>query len=197
MDKKPLHKPRKIKVPKESYLQNVALFYLERFAATAAMLRRVLVRRVERAARAGVIDEAGKTEAMAAVELVVKRAVASGLVNDAVYAEARVTSLLRKGKSSKWMAQDLAERGIAREIQTEAIESLTVIHGDPQSLELEAALTLARRRRIGPFRPLDNRSLDESEIKKRRLREMGIMARAGFDFGTAAQVIDQEASLES
>ncbi|MCX8500326.1 MAG: RecX family transcriptional regulator [Alphaproteobacteria bacterium] len=187
----PRHQPRKIKVPTEPYLHNVALFYLERFSATAEMLRRVLTRRVERAARAGVIDEAGKSNALETVNRLVAQAVTAGLVNDALYAEARAVSLLRRGKSPTWMMQDLAERGIAQESRTAAIDKLAETYGDHQNLTVEAALTLARKRRIGPYRLPDESPLEPEEQNRRRLREMGIMARAGFDYQTAAEVISR------
>ena len=46
-----------------------------------------------------------------------------------------------------------------------------------------AAAALARRRRLGPFRPAKDR-------KDRRARDLAAMARAGFDYDLAKKVID-------
>ena len=182
-------KPRK---PTEDYLHRGALFYLERYSATAEMVRRVLQRRVERAFYAEVITRAELEAAYEMVERVVKRTVAAGLVNDQLYAEARVLTLLRRGKSPSWMAQYLSERGISKADQKAVLDSLSQAHGDRQILTLAAAHTLARKRRIGPYRPPDGALLPEEseEESRRKLREMGIMARAGFDYQTAEQVLN-------
>ena len=63
------------------HLENVALWYLQRFAASAESLRRVLLRRVEKSARAHGTD---REEGAALVENIVARFRASGLIDDRV-----------------------------------------------------------------------------------------------------------------
>ena len=55
---------------------------------------------------------------------------------------------------------------------------------DPQQREWQAAVALARRRRLGPFR--------KKERKEHRNRDLAAMARGGFDFDLARKVIDAE-----
>ena len=54
---------------------------------------------------------------------------------------------------------------------------------NPAKREWQAAVALARRRRLGPFRP-------EKDRKDKRLRDLAAMARAGFAFDIAKKVID-------
>ena len=79
-------------------LENAALHYLERFAASADALRRVLMRRVERSAQAHDTDRA---EGAAMVDAILERFRQSGLLNDAVYAEGRTATLHRRGASAR------------------------------------------------------------------------------------------------
>jgi len=168
----------------EAGLQAAALAYLERFAASAEMVRRVLARRVERAARAGLTERADGAQL---IERVVARLVAARLIDDAGFAEARTRSLHRRGASARAIRARLATQGLSADLAQAAFAALRAESADP---ELAAALQLARRRRLGPFRPADRAAY--------RLRDLGVMARAGFSGEIARQVIDaaDAASLE-
>src|SRR5512142_1025189 len=98
----PPHPPRRPRQPRQppnvapAALEAAALFYLERYASSAENLRRVLMRRVDRAARAEVIE---RSEGAARVDAIVERLRARRLLDDAAYAEGRARSLSRAGRS--------------------------------------------------------------------------------------------------
>ena len=80
-------------------LDNIAIYYLQRYSTTAAHLQRVLSRRVDKALRAhGEKPGATRADMKAWIEAVVARQVASGAVNDTAYAEGRAAALRRLGK---------------------------------------------------------------------------------------------------
>jgi len=179
-------------------LELAALRYLERFAASAARLRRVLLARVERSARDHGTDRA---EGGAWVEALILRYQDSGLLNDAVYAEARAASLRRRGASSRAIRDHLAARGVEAETAAAALgrtdqdlalgstdQDLALGRSDPDiegAADEAAALALARRRRLGPFRPEEQRSANRS-------RDLASLGRAGFSYETARRIIDGE-----
>jgi len=179
-DKRPRRRPIRKLTPER--LENAALHYLERYASSAENLRRVLLRRVERAAR--LADQAHsdqeRTEPMRWVDAIVKRYVASGLLNDRAYAEAASASLRRQGRSARAIRQKLATKGIGREA---AEAALIETDGADAAAELRAAMALARKRRLGPFGPAGQR-------RERRARDLASLARAGFSYDTARRVID-------
>jgi regulatory protein len=158
------------------YLERAALHYLERFATSAAQLRRVLMRKVDRSARAHGTDTAAAAQW---VDALVARYERSGLVNDATFAEGRVASLRRRGGSARAIQAALAAKGVAADTVAAALAD------DPagEEAELVAALAYARRRRLGPFRPAAQRA-------ERRLKDMAAMARAGFAQDVVRRVID-------
>ena len=168
--------------PDERDLHDAALDYLARYAATEAGLRRVLQRRVDRwARRASALHDTDAVAAQAAaargmVAGVVARLVAVGAVNDAAYAETRARSLLRAGRSRRGAAAQLAAKGV------DAETAQSVLPADDAS-ELAAALVLARKRRIGPFR-----TGGEPDVAGRR-RELGVLARAGFPQDVARRAL--------
>jgi regulatory protein len=165
--------------PDEAELREAALAHLARYATTCAGLIRVLDRRVERWSRkAG--DEAGLAveTARRTVREVVARLAAAGAVDDAAFAESRVRTLARAGRSRRAVAAYLAQRGVAAETARAALT------GDDET-ELVAALSLARRRRIGPFRR------GEADAETLR-RELGVLARAGFGQEIASRALRME-----
>jgi len=164
--------------PDVTRLHEAALAHLARYATTQAGLIRVLDRRVERWARAAEADAETRNMARASVRTVVARLAASGLVDDAAFAQSRARSLTRAGRSRRAVVAHLAARGIDGDTLREALPT----DGDA---ELCAAVACARRRRIGPFRS------DPSEQADLR-RELGMLARAGFAQDIATRVLRME-----
>lgn len=167
--------------PDEATLHEAALAHLARYAATEAGLRRVLDRRIDRWARSAASDNPDGIAAQAAAarqaaRQVVARLAASGVISDAAFAESRARSLTRAGRSRQAVTAHLAARGVDRTL------ALAAAPDDPDT-QLAAALTLARRRRIGPFRPGD--APDAAGLR----RELAVLARAGFPQSVAQHAL--------
>lgn len=156
----------------ERSLMNAALFYLRRYAASEAQLVRVLTRKARRRAKdAG--DEA--TDVTTLVRAVVARVVSAGYVDDARLAAAKVASLHRAGKSRRAIRVALRTKGLGER----ADEALSAAAPSDE----DAAWTLARKKRLGPFRTPSSRA-------ERRAKDLAALARAGFPFSVAKAVID-------
>jgi regulatory protein len=178
--------PRRPSPPKPitpERLERIAVWYLERYAASAESLRRTLMRRVERAARAELSDRAASR---ALVEALIARFVAKGVLNDGEFALAKARSLHRQGRSRAIIARTLAAKGIDRAAAQRAVEALGETSANP---ELEAALAYARRRRIGPYRA----SADRPALRN---KDMASLARGGFSFDIANRVLNAETPEE-
>lgn len=159
-----------------SYIENAALHYLERFSSSRANLRRVLMRKADRS----LAHWGGEREAAAAmVEAVVAKLAGLGYLDDAAYAEAKVRGLRRKGGSTRLIRAALAAKGV------EAETTETALADQDQDNELAAAFTLARRRRLGPYRPAEARA-------EFRDKDMAALGRAGFSWDTARAVVEAE-----
>ncbi len=169
------HRPRP--TLSEADLEEAARHYLDRFWVPADQLRRVLQRRVDKALREQPIDP---DVARAWREAVVERFVEGGVVDDGRWAIERARVLLERGRSPRAIRADLQGRRLASEHIDAAVASLRDEATNP---ELKAAATLARRRRLGPYRV-------EEERRERRERDLGAMARAGFSFDLARRIID-------
>jgi regulatory protein len=161
-------------------LEGAALHYLERYASSAENLRRVLMRRVDRAARAGLIERA---DGAARVDTVIGKLVARRLLDDKVYAEGRARSLSRQGRSKQMIQRKLQMKGV----EAEAVEGAVAAVIEEGHSDLAAALRLARKRRLGPFRL-------KAERRERRERDMAALGRAGFSFEIVRKVIEAESA---
>jgi regulatory protein len=158
--------------PDAASLHEAALNYLARYATTEAGLRQVLHRRIDAWARqaAGLDDVRDHADAAkASVAGVILRLVELGLLNDAAFAENRARGLALSGRSHRAIAARLIAKGIAPEHARAVL---------PEG-ELIAALILARKRRIGPFRTV---AADYN-------RELGVLARAGFPRDVAVHAL--------
>ena len=164
---------RRVKPVTAARLERVALAYLEKYAATAEGVRRVLRRRVTKAAR---FHDTDVDAAHSWIEEIIGRLVRAGMIDDAAYAEGRVRSLQRQGRSRRWIAGTLAAKGVPADI---AAAALAAVHGDDR--EFAAACRFARRRRLGPFRTRDGGD---------RARDLASLGRAGFSYGVARRVIE-------
>ena len=119
-------------------------------------------------------------EARGAIRAVVARLRAAGAVNDAAFAESRAHSLVRAGRSRHAVAAHLAAKGVD-------VETARAVLPEDDASELAAALILARRRRIGPFRA-GGGTPDAAGYR----RELAMLARAGFAQSVARQALGTE-----
>lgn len=169
--------PRRIT---EERLANIALHYLERFAASSDRLRQVLRRRVRKAA---LHHETDMDAAFRWIEGLIARYERSGLLDDASFARARAESDWRAGRPMRAIRHRLQAQGVGETEIEGALAHLADEAG--QNPDRQAALSYARRRRLGPYRPA-------AERESRRERDLAAMARAGFGYDLAKRVIEAD-----
>ncbi|WP_420547039.1 regulatory protein RecX [Curvivirga sp.] len=177
--KTPARKEKKPKPVNAARLNNIALYYLERFSSSAENLRRVLMRRVDKShIQLGTDREEGRQ----AVDEIVERFIEVGLLNDQLYARSVAFSQHRQGKSVKAIRMKLISKGVgSSDIDAALLELEEELEGDSDT---EAAISYAKKRRLGPFRI--------KERAERRDRDMAALARQGFSYDLARKVIDAE-----
>lgn len=163
----------------QASLERAALHYLERFSSSAANLQRVLERKMRRRVPGG---EEMPADAPAMIQAVIEKLKAQGWLNDEAYAEMKARSLHRRGASTRAIRQTLSLKGVAAETRDAALSAVEEEAG--RDLDLAAAIALARRRRLGPFRR-DGRH-------EHRDRDLAVLGRAGFPYDLARKVVDAE-----
>ena len=119
-----------------------------------------------------------KGESESDVDAAVERLVAAGLLDDAAYARAFVRSKVSsQGFSRRRLQQELAKRGVAREISEAAIAE--VLHDD--DVDEGANIERVARKKLRALRGLDG------ETQRRRL--YAYLARRGYDVDGVRAVV--------
>lgn len=166
-------KPKKLTLQR---MENIALWYVERYGGSRESLRRVLYRRVERNQRAHDIDA---KQAKEWVEDVIIKLTDLSYLDDRAFARSRVQKLVKAGHSYRMIAMKLRAKGIDETILDETINE----HCDADT-EHRAAWVYARKRGLGPYRTKDR------DVYKQK--DLASFARRGFSFEIASQILDSE-----
>lgn len=186
MSDTPIKKKRKKRNPRKitpSYLNNYAMFYLERFSSSSANLKKILMRRVHKSVPFH--GEPTMERATAMVDDVVAKLIELKIIDDALYAKSRTTSFRRAGNSKRQISAKLFAKGLDNTQIHTAIETVDQTHAHDNP-ELTAAIRYAQRRRIGPYR---SKACDDPEQFKKDLAKL---ARNGFSFDIAKQALNEK-----
>lgn len=173
-------KPRTVRRASAASLDNAAMAYLQRYSASEASLRQVLAKKLLRAA--AVHPDTDIEQAQGWIDEVVAKCLRLGLIDDDNYAGNKARALRERGDSARQIRAKLSARGIAPDRIDRALEMADVEAGTDDTA---AAWRLAQRRRLGPYRL--------SERAEHRQRDLAALARAGYGYDIARQVIDGEA----
>jgi regulatory protein len=172
------------KIPKPvtpQSLRNAALNYIDKFATSRENLRQVLMRRVQ---KSNYYHDTSVQDGIDWIEELLNKLEEAKFINDRIYAEGRAGALHRKGTSLKVIRLKLIEKGISEDDIAFALEALEE-ETDSDNLERDAAIALARRRRLGPWRLPEKRA----DFKE---KDLAAMARAGFSYDMAREIIEAE-----
>ena len=168
---------KKIKKITKKRLENIGLFYLERFESSVQNLREVLKRRIDKYAFEN--KEFNKNEAYEWVEEIIEVFKKSGYVNDERFAEMKVHDYLAAGKSARYIKTKLYAKGVDEKI-TESLINAQNYDGKA------AALKFALKKHIGPYRKNEN---ERSLFQK---KDMACLLRAGFNYDDVCDILNME-----
>ena len=157
-----------------AYLEGQLSRYLDRYEASVQRCKEVLQRRV----RASIAYHGGEmSDFQSIVEEVVAKQVTTGRLNDHRFATEWLDSLRRRGASRLKIRFSLRQKGVPNSIVDD------VLREGAEDAERQAAIAYAKRRRLGPYA----RTIAIDYKDKRR--ELASMARAGFSYALASEVL--------
>lgn len=146
-------------------LERMALRYVERYATTRAKLTAYLRRKLKERGWTG--------ESEADVGALVERLAELRYVDDAAFAAMRTSSLLRRG---------YGPRRIGAALRAAGVEENSAGEENSASERWEAALAFARRKRIGPFAPVQ-------PDRSGREKAFAALMRAGHETAVARRIV--------
>lgn len=146
-------------------LENIALYYLERFDASSEKLRQMLKRRIQHHQLQNIPVDKNINQW---IEDVIQKLRNLGYIDDNRYAENVIRRLSQQGKSSRFIKQKL---------QMDGVENTTTDFYFDAETDLENARIFVKKKHLG--------NCYEKDMAK--------LARAGFDYETAKQALNEVA----
>ncbi len=171
---KPARAERKRIPVTEAALAEALLSYLDRFEGSREKLGKQLEKWVKNRG-----EPADLVRARPLIQSVLARYEQTGVIDDDKLAVRTLDRLRSRGGSARAIAFKLRTRGLKTDSVDRAFEREREEGPNP---ELEAARALVRRRKLGEFRP-------EAKRAEERRRDLGILARAGFDYETSVAAL--------
>ena len=101
-------------------------------------------------------------------------------INDKFYSNSKAKSLIQKGSSINKIRNYLLSKGINDKYVTKTLDEIKSNNDDQ---DFFSAIKLCKKKRIGPARDENNRPLFYK-------KDIGILARSGFDFETSKRVME-------
>ena len=104
----------------------------------------------------------------------------SKFINDKFYSETKAKSLIQRGSSINKIRNYLISKGVGEKYIKNTIEQ---INENNEDQDFFSAIKVCKKKRIGPSRTEDNRPLFYK-------KDIGILARSGFDFEVSRRVME-------
>ena len=159
-------------------MTNFALNYVEKFAPSKQQLKTYLLKKYLTSKTPNI----KKSDISDLIDIVLEDLEKSKFINDKFYSDSKAKSLIRRGSSINKIRNYLFRKGVGEKYIKNTIEKITEKNEDQ---DFFSAIKICKRKRIGPSRQEDNRPLFYK-------KDMGILARSGFDFEVSKRVMDLE-----
>ena len=104
----------------------------------------------------------------------------SRFINDKFYSESKAKSMIRRGSSINKIRNYLIGKGVKDQFIKDTVNKINENNSDQ---DFFSAIKICKKKRIGPARTEDNRSLFYK-------KDISLLARNGFDFETSKKVMD-------
>ena len=157
-------------------MRNFAFNYLEKYAPSKQQLRTYLLKKYLKSGTKNL----RKKNILDLIDIVLEDLEKSKFINDKFYSEMKAKSLINKGSSINKIRSYLFNKGIGEKYIKNTIEKIVENNEDQ---DFFSAIKICKKKRIGPSRDENNRPLFYK-------KDIGILARSGFDFEISKKVME-------
>jgi len=159
-------------------MKNFSFAYIEKYAPSKQQLRTYLLKKYIKLNSLQI----NKRDISNLIDVVLEDLENAKFINDKFYSNSKAKSLIQRGSSINKIRNYLYSKGIRDKYINETIDK---IKEDNEDQDFFSAIKICKKKRIGPSRNENNRELFYK-------KDMGILARSGFDFETSKKVMDLE-----
>tara|TARA_B110000971_G_C19928076_1_gene462592 strand:- start:528 stop:1091 length:564 start_codon:yes stop_codon:yes gene_type:complete len=157
-------------------MRNFSYTYIEKYAPSKQQLRTYLLKKYLKAK----VLNVKKQDITNLIDIVLVDLEKNKFISDKFYSESKSRSLIQRGSSINKIRYYLMGKGID---DVYIKESLDKIKEDNSDQDFFSGIKICKKKRIGPARTEDNRSLFYK-------KDISLLARNGFDFQTSKRIMD-------
>ena len=157
-------------------IRNFAYVYIEKYSPSKQQLRTYLFKKLIKIQQ----KISSKKEIFDLIDSVINTLVDQKFLNDKYYSDAKSKVFYRKGYSLNKIRYSLIKKGIDQKYIQDSISKIKENESDP---DFFSAIRICKKKRIGPNREENNRSLFYK-------KDIAILARSGFSYETSKKVLD-------
>ena len=171
--------PIKNKKDLEATIEDIRSFaysYLEKYSPSKQQLKTYLFKKLI----SKNLKIKNKKEIFTLIDAVIATLVDQKFLNDKYYSDSKSKTFLRRGYSLNKIRYELIKKGIDEKYIKSSISKIKENESDP---DFFSAIKMCKKRRIGPIREENNRSI---YYKK----DISILARYGFSYEISKKVLD-------
>jgi len=159
-------------------MRNFAFAYVEKYAPSKQQLKTYLLKKYMKISSSDV----RKKDINKLIDIVLIDLEKNKFINDQFYSESKAKSMVQRGHSLNKIRNYLMGKGINQEFIKDTVNK---IRDDNSDQDFFSAIKICKKKRIGPARAEDNRTLFYK-------KDISLLARNGFDFETSKKVMDME-----
>ena len=157
-------------------MRNFALAYVDKYAPSKQQLKTYLLKKYLKLSASDI----KKKDVNKLIDIVLSDLEKSKFINDQLYSESKAKSMIQRGNSINKIRNYLIGKGINDEFIKDTVEK---IKEDNSDQDFFLAIKVCKKKRIGPSRTEDNRTLFYK-------KDISLLARNGFDYETSKKVMD-------
>ena len=157
-------------------MRNFSFSYIEKYAPSKQQLKTYLLKKYLKAS----LPNIKKQDIGNLIDIVLSDLEKTKFISDKFYSETKAKSLIQRGNSINKIRSYLISKGINDKYIKETISK---INENNEDQDFFSAIKICKRKRIGPSRLEDNRTLFYK-------KDISILARNGFNFETSKRVMD-------
>ena len=157
-------------------IRNFAHSYLEKYSPSKQQLKTYLFKKLIKKKQ----KISSKKEIFNLIDLIISSLVDQKLLSDKYYSDAKSRTFLKRGYSLNKIRYNLIKKGIDEKYIKASISKIKENESDP---DFFSAIKMCKRRRIGPSREENNRSLFYK-------KDISILARSGFSYEISKKVLN-------
>ena len=174
----PIRNRRKtLKVTVEE-MRNFAFTYIEKYAPSKQQLKTYLLKKYLKISN----EDIKKKDVNNLIDIVLSDLEKNRFINDKFYSDSKAKSMIQRGSSINKIRGYLIGKGINKKFITDTVNKIRDQNSDQ---DFFSALKICKKKKIGPARIEDNRSLFYK-------KDISLLARNGFDFEISKKVMEIE-----